>query len=76
MPGCAHDSGSSRPVGTVLGSGPIAGTGRVLHRGGSVAFLAGELRDDAGEVLATGPATARIIRPAGPGPAAVPEAGR
>ena len=44
--------------------GPITGTGRVLHRGGSVAFLAGELRDEAGEVLATATATARIIRPA------------
>ena len=43
--------------------GPITGTGRVLHRGGSIAFLAGELRDDSGEVLATATATARIIRP-------------
>jgi uncharacterized protein (TIGR00369 family) len=43
--------------------GPITGSGRVLHRGGSVAFLAGELRDDSGEVVATGTATARIIRP-------------
>ena len=43
--------------------GPITGAGRVLHRGDSVAFLAGELRDDSGEVVATGTATARIIRP-------------
>ena len=57
--------------------GRITGAGRVLHRGGSVAFLAGELRDDAGEVLATATATARIIRPdpgatqyGRPGPAA------
>jgi uncharacterized protein (TIGR00369 family) len=44
--------------------GRITGTGRVVHRGGSIAFLAGELRDDDGEMLATGTATARIIRPA------------
>lgn len=43
--------------------GRITGTGRVVHRGGSIAFLAGELRDDGGEVLATATATARIIRP-------------
>jgi uncharacterized protein (TIGR00369 family) len=42
--------------------GRITGTGRVVHRGGSIAFLAGELRDDAGETLATATATARIIR--------------
>jgi uncharacterized protein (TIGR00369 family) len=43
--------------------GRITGTGRVLHRGGTIAFLAGELRDEAGELLATASATARIIRP-------------
>ena len=43
--------------------GRITGTGRVVHRGGSIAFLAGELRDQAGELLATATATARIIRP-------------
>jgi uncharacterized protein (TIGR00369 family) len=43
--------------------GRITGTGRVVHRGGSIAFLAGELRDAAGELLATATATARIIRP-------------
>jgi uncharacterized protein (TIGR00369 family) len=43
--------------------GRIIGTGRVVHRGGSIAFLAGELRDQAGELLATATATARIIRP-------------
>jgi uncharacterized protein (TIGR00369 family) len=42
--------------------GRIIGTGRVVHRGGSIAFLAGELRDDTGDVLATGTATVRIIR--------------
>jgi uncharacterized protein (TIGR00369 family) len=46
--------------------GPITGTGRVLHRGGSVAFLAGELRDGSGEVVAAATATARIIRPGAP----------
>jgi uncharacterized protein (TIGR00369 family) len=43
--------------------GRIIGTGHVVHRGGSIAFLAGELRNEAGEVLATATATARIIRP-------------
>jgi uncharacterized protein (TIGR00369 family) len=42
--------------------GRIIGTGRVVHRGGSIAFLAGELRDETGDVLATGTATVRIIR--------------
>jgi uncharacterized protein (TIGR00369 family) len=42
--------------------GRITGAGRVVHRGGSIAFLAGELRDEAGELLATATATARIIR--------------
>ena len=43
--------------------GPIVGTGRVVHRGGTIAFLAGELKDRAGELLATATATARIVRP-------------
>lgn len=43
--------------------GPIIGTGRVVHRGGTIAFLAGELKDKAGDVLATATATVRIIRP-------------
>ena len=43
--------------------GRITGTGRVVHRGGSIAFLAGELRDEPGDVLATATATIRIIRP-------------
>jgi uncharacterized protein (TIGR00369 family) len=42
--------------------GRITGLGRVVHRGGSIAFLSGELRDDAGDLLATATATARIIR--------------
>jgi uncharacterized protein (TIGR00369 family) len=53
--------------------GRLTGTGRVVHRGGSIAFLAGELRDAAGTVLATATATARIIRPGpGQGPPAAP----
>jgi uncharacterized protein (TIGR00369 family) len=44
--------------------GRIIGTGRVVHRGGSIAFLAGELRDEAGNMLATATATARITRSA------------
>jgi uncharacterized protein (TIGR00369 family) len=43
--------------------GRIIGTGRVVHRGGTIAFLAGDLRDEAGEVLATATATVRIVRP-------------
>jgi len=43
--------------------GRITGTGRVVHRGGSTAFPAGELRDETGDVLATATATVRIIRP-------------
>jgi uncharacterized protein (TIGR00369 family) len=49
--------------------GRIVGTGRIVHRGGSIAFLAGELRDESGELLATATATARIIRTS---PAPVP----
>ena len=45
--------------------GRLRGLGRVVHRGGTVAFLAGELVDDAGQVLATATATARVIRPGG-----------
>src|SRR3984885_15032746 len=43
--------------------GRITGTGRVVHRGGSIAFLAGELRDETGDMLAIATATVRIIRP-------------
>ena len=42
--------------------GLILGTGWVVHRGGSVAFLQGELHDPDGALLATGSATARLIR--------------
>ena len=33
-----------------------------LHRGSTIAFLAGELADTEGRVLATATATARIVR--------------
>jgi uncharacterized protein (TIGR00369 family) len=42
--------------------GRLVGTGRVVHKGGSIAFLAGELADESGQVLATASATARIVR--------------
>jgi uncharacterized protein (TIGR00369 family) len=43
--------------------GRLRAEGRVVHRGGSVAFLEGSLRDEAGDTLATATATARIISP-------------
>ena len=42
--------------------GRLVCTGRVVHRGGTVAFLAGELSDAEGNLLATASATARIVR--------------
>ncbi len=42
--------------------GRFVGTGRVVHRGGTVAFLAGELHDGSGTLLATASATVRILR--------------
>lgn len=42
--------------------GTFIGTGWVVHRGNSVAFLQGDLRNDAGELVATATATARIVR--------------
>jgi len=44
--------------------GRLIGTGRVVHRGGTVAFLAGDLSDTGGNLLATATATARIVRAA------------
>jgi uncharacterized protein (TIGR00369 family) len=41
--------------------GRLVGTGRVIHRGGTIAFLAGELSDPEGNVVATATATARIV---------------
>jgi uncharacterized protein (TIGR00369 family) len=42
--------------------GRLTGHGRVVRRGKDVAFLAGELRDDSGQVVAAATATA-LIRP-------------
>jgi len=42
--------------------GRLVGRGRVVHSGGTIAFLAGELLDDSGRVVAVGSATARILR--------------
>ncbi|HYQ64447.1 PaaI family thioesterase [Actinophytocola sp.] len=42
--------------------GRLVGRGRVVHSGGTIAFLAGELLDDTGQVVAVGSATARIVR--------------
>ena len=40
--------------------GRIIGRGRIVRRGGRMAFLAGELFDDQGDLLATATATANI----------------
>ena len=42
--------------------GRLVGRGRVVRRGRDLAFLAGELLDDAGEVVAVATATAAIRR--------------
>lgn len=41
--------------------GVSIGSGRVVARKTSIAFLAGELRNEAGELIATATATARIV---------------
>lgn len=40
--------------------GPVVGRGRVVEKARTVAFLAGDLRDRSGELLATATATAAI----------------
>lgn len=42
--------------------GRLLGHGRVVHRGNSIAFLAGELTDPDGVLLATATATVKIVR--------------
>jgi uncharacterized protein (TIGR00369 family) len=42
--------------------GVLVGTGRVVSRGGTIAFLSGELSTEAGELIATASATARIVQ--------------
>jgi len=44
-------------------AGPMRASGRVVHRGRSIAFADGELRDQSGEVVASATATLRIVRP-------------
>jgi len=41
---------------------PAEGTVRVVHRGGTIAFLEGHLCDPDGNLVATATATARIVR--------------
>ncbi len=43
------------------GVGRLVGRGRVIHRGGSIAFLEGSRTDSEGATVATATATARII---------------
>ncbi|HET9876125.1 MAG TPA: PaaI family thioesterase [Mycobacterium sp.] len=43
--------------------GPVLGRGRVTRKGRLVAFMAGELSDPGGRVVATGVATAMIRQP-------------
>lgn len=43
--------------------GVLIAEGRVVARGGSIAFLAGELRTEDGTLVATATATARIVVP-------------
>lgn len=42
--------------------GRLVGSGRVVHRGGTIAFLEGDLRDPEGALIATATATARIVK--------------
>jgi uncharacterized protein (TIGR00369 family) len=42
--------------------GVLIGTGWVVHRGGTVIFVQGELHTAAGELVATATATARVVR--------------
>jgi len=42
--------------------GTIGGTGRVVHRGQSVAFVEGRLTDPSGALIATSTCTARIFK--------------
>jgi uncharacterized protein (TIGR00369 family) len=41
--------------------GALTGRGRIVHRGGSIAFLEADLRNPEGELVATATATARIV---------------
>jgi len=48
----------TNPQGNIV----LIGEGRVVHRGGSIAFLEGNLSNSSGEVVATATSTARIVR--------------
>ncbi len=41
--------------------GPLRAEGRLVRRGGKIAFLSGRLADEAGEVVATATACARLL---------------
>jgi len=41
--------------------GVLIGAGRIVSRGGTIAFLSGELRTEQGDLIATATATARIV---------------
>jgi uncharacterized protein (TIGR00369 family) len=41
--------------------GVLVGEGRIVSRGGTIAFLSGELRTEQGDLVATATATARIV---------------
>jgi len=43
-------------------AGVLIGTARVVSRGGTIAFLSGELSTEDGELIATATATARIVQ--------------
>src|SRR5690242_16127506 len=45
--------------------GRLVGSARIVHRGGTIAFLEGVLRDENGEAVATATATARIVKLSG-----------
>jgi len=49
--------------------GRLVGRGRIVRRGRDIAFLAGELLDDTGTMVATATATAQIRRPSTSGSA-------
>jgi uncharacterized protein (TIGR00369 family) len=42
--------------------GKLIGEGRLVARGGTIAFLSGELTTESGELVATATATARVVK--------------
>ena len=52
--------------------GRLVGRGRVVRRGGRIAFLSGELTDESGEIVATAVATAQIGQARPESSAAIP----